>query len=26
LLECYSYINLKLNVGLTDASFAESDK
>jgi hypothetical protein len=26
LLECYSYINLRLNVGLTDESFAESDK
>jgi hypothetical protein len=24
LLECYSYINLKLNVGLTDAAFAET--
>jgi hypothetical protein len=23
LLECYSYINLKFNVGLTDATFAE---
>jgi hypothetical protein len=26
LLECYSYINLKFNVGLTDAAFAEADK
>jgi hypothetical protein len=26
LLECYSYINLKFNVGLTDAAFAESDR
>jgi hypothetical protein len=26
LLECYSYINLKFNVGLTDAAFVESDK
>jgi hypothetical protein len=26
MLECYSYINLKFNVGLTDAAFAESDK
>jgi hypothetical protein len=23
LLECYSYVNLKFNVGLTDAAFAE---
>lgn len=26
LLECYSYVNLKFNVGLTDAAFAEADK
>jgi hypothetical protein len=26
LLECYSYINLKFNLGLTDAAFAESEK
>jgi hypothetical protein len=26
LLECYSYINLKFNVGLTDAAFAEAEK
>jgi hypothetical protein len=26
LLECYSYINLKFNMGLTDAAFAESDR
>jgi len=26
LLECYSYTNLKFNVGLTDAAFTESDK
>jgi Protein of unknown function (DUF1571) len=26
LLECYSYVNLKFNVGLTDAAFAEADR
>jgi Protein of unknown function (DUF1571) len=26
MLECYSYINLKFNVGLTDAAFMETDK
>jgi hypothetical protein len=26
LLECYSYVNLKFNVGLTNAAFMESDR